>query len=123
MKELKSIKRKLNEELETVEELTKFLKDDAFQILYGHNTKFEREMELAKTILYEGRIERYKPGFGKDLFISRWVQVTPKSILIFKDELQASCFEVKPMLTIPIHIVRHVERVRAFVKNAKSRQY
>ncbi len=37
------MKRKIIEELQDVEELTKFLKDDAFQILYKPNSKYLKD--------------------------------------------------------------------------------
>jgi hypothetical protein len=73
--------------------------------------------------MFQGYLEKYKPGLRTNMFMERWVQVTSYSLLIFKDELAANCWGSKPFMTIPFHLVKHCERVLAKVHKSKDKPH
>ena len=61
-------------------------------------------------ILFEGEIQKYKPGF-KAQFINRWVQVTSKAFRYFVSKPGRDNPVIRPLLAIPICAIKSVNRV------------
>ena len=72
---------------------------------------------MGNKVLFEGPVSKYKPGLRGKRFQERWCQATAYSIMLFKDEYAANCWESKPFFTIPFLFMKSVERVRVVIKS------
>lgn len=116
-RKLRKIKNQISEQLDEVVQIEQYLKNDCYETLYRSDLNPEKmkEQEEANKTIFEGKLERLKPGLSKTLFLEKWVQITKQAVLVHKNELSAGTWGAKPQLTIPFHFLSHVERVHVIV--------
>lgn len=73
-----------------------------------------------ETILYEGELEKYKPGIDK-MYITRWWQLTENTFRVYKTQMAAKGFANKPVWAIPLKILKWVKKTKFQVTENKGK--
>ena len=89
------LKKKIQEK--SVDQLSKYLSKDEQKLLLHTDSLIRVGKKKSHTALFEGKVEKYKPGFAKNLFVERYLQVTSTSVHLYKDELGAACWDLNPL--------------------------
>lgn len=72
-------------------------------------------LESEEVVIYEGEVYKFIPGFKIDCFQKKYMQITNKAIVLFKDEVSAETS--RPMLTIPLEFISAIHKVDPVVSN------
>ena len=70
-----------------------------------------------EVVIYEGEIYKFNPGFKIDWFQKKFMQITNKSVVLYKDEINAKAS--KPMITIPLEFISSIQKVDPIISNWK----
>lgn len=61
-------------------------------------------------VLFEGQLLKYKPGTSFN-WVERWCRVTKSEFKYYKNQWTASCADLKPLVSVPIHEIVAIFRV------------
>lgn len=71
------------------------------------------------TTLSEGELHRFKPGMESN-FISRWFQLSTRSLRYYKNQIHAITYLTRPIASIPLQAIAGVTRYQ--VKNQEYKR-
>ncbi|CAI2367199.1 unnamed protein product [Moneuplotes crassus] len=75
-----------------------------------------------QAIIKEGELYRYKPGLHKT-YITRWCQLTTKVFRVYKNQMSAKGFGSKPIVAIPLYVIKNVRKCRFKIPNSSKKNY